>query len=37
VEKGRRAATLIFERGPPRKELLPIDLAVRESTAPPRR
>jgi DNA-binding LacI/PurR family transcriptional regulator len=37
VEKGRRAATLIFEHGPPRKELLPIDLAVRESTAPPRR
>ena len=36
VEKGRRAATLIFEHGPPRKEILALHLAVRGSTAPPR-
>jgi DNA-binding LacI/PurR family transcriptional regulator len=37
VEKGRRAAELIFAHGEPRKELLPVSLAVRSSTAPPRR
>jgi DNA-binding LacI/PurR family transcriptional regulator len=36
VEKGRRAAELIFERGSPRKELLAVDLVVRSSTAAPR-
>lgn len=36
VEKGRRAAALIFEGGAPRKEVLPVDLVVRTSTAPPR-
>jgi DNA-binding LacI/PurR family transcriptional regulator len=33
VEKGRRAASLIFEHGPPRKELLAVELKVRGSTA----
>jgi DNA-binding LacI/PurR family transcriptional regulator len=33
VEKARRAASLIFEHGPPRKELLAVDLKVRGSTA----
>jgi len=37
VEKGRRAAHLIFDRGEPRKELLPVSLVVRGSTALPRR
>jgi DNA-binding LacI/PurR family transcriptional regulator len=37
TEKGRRAAHLIFERGAPRKEILPVDLVVRGSTAPPSR
>jgi DNA-binding LacI/PurR family transcriptional regulator len=36
VEKGRRAAQLIFDRGEPRKEVLPVSLVVRSSTAPPR-
>ena len=37
VEKGRRAAELIFLGGPPRTELLDVDLVVRGSTAPPKR
>ena len=34
--KGRLAAELMFDRGPPRREILPVELVVRESTAPPR-
>jgi DNA-binding LacI/PurR family transcriptional regulator len=34
VEKGRLAAEMIFDRGPPRRELLPVDLVVRQSTGP---
>lgn len=34
-EKGRRAAMLIFDEGPPRTELLGVELVVRDSTAPP--
>jgi len=34
MEKGRRAAQLIFDRGAPRKELLPVSLMVRGSTGP---
>jgi DNA-binding LacI/PurR family transcriptional regulator len=37
VEKGRRAAHLIFDRGIPRKEVLPVKLMVRGSTAAPRK
>ena len=37
IEKGRLAAHMIFDRGPPRKELMPVHLVVRESTAPPRK
>ena len=37
VEKGRRAAHLIFDRGAPRKEVLPVELVVRGSTASPRK
>jgi DNA-binding LacI/PurR family transcriptional regulator len=33
--KGRLAAEMMFERGPPRREVLPVELVVRESTAPP--
>ena len=33
VEKGRRAAKLIFEGGPPRTEILPVKLVKRASTA----
>lgn len=36
VEKGRRAAELILEGGAPRKEVLPVSLVVRSSTAAPR-
>ena len=32
--KGRIAADMIFERGPPRKEFLPVELVVRASTGP---
>jgi DNA-binding LacI/PurR family transcriptional regulator len=35
VEKGRRAARLIFDGGPPRQEVLKVKLVVRGSTAPP--
>jgi DNA-binding LacI/PurR family transcriptional regulator len=35
-EKGRLAARLIFELGPPRTELLPVELVVRGSTGKPR-
>jgi DNA-binding LacI/PurR family transcriptional regulator len=35
-EKGRLAARMIFEGGPPRSELLPVKLVVRGSTARPR-
>lgn len=37
IEKGRRAAEILFETGPPRIEVLPVRLVVRESTAPPSR
>ena len=37
AEKGRRAARLIFEAHEPRQEILPVELVVRSSTAPPRR
>ncbi len=35
LEKGRLAARLILDRGPPRHEVLPIELVVRGSSAPP--
>ena len=35
-EKGRLAAEMIFAGGPPRKEVLPVALVTRASTAPPR-
>jgi DNA-binding LacI/PurR family transcriptional regulator len=35
VEKGRRAAEMIFDRGPPRTERLDVKLVVRGTTAPP--
>ncbi|HET7717046.1 MAG TPA: LacI family DNA-binding transcriptional regulator [Bauldia sp.] len=34
VEKGRLAAGMIFDRGPPRSEILPVKLVVRASTGP---
>ena len=37
VEKGRVAARLLFEGGPPQHIVLPVKLVVRGSTAPPRR
>jgi DNA-binding LacI/PurR family transcriptional regulator len=37
AEKGRRAARLIFDPGPPRREVLKVKLVVRGSTAPPPR
>jgi DNA-binding LacI/PurR family transcriptional regulator len=37
AEKGRLAAHLIFDHRAPRKEILPVELIVRGSTAPPRR
>lgn len=36
IEKGRLAARLIFDGGPPRAERLPVKLVVRGSTAAPR-
>ena len=36
VEKGRVAARILFEGGPPRQVVLPVKLVVRSSTAPPR-
>ena len=36
VEKGRVAARLLFEGGPPRNVVLPVKLVLRGSTAPPR-
>jgi DNA-binding LacI/PurR family transcriptional regulator len=36
AEKGRLAARMIFDPGPPRKEVLPVELIVRGSTAAPR-
>ncbi|MEX0853452.1 MAG: LacI family DNA-binding transcriptional regulator [Bauldia sp.] len=36
VEKGRAAARILFEGGPPRHVVLPLRLVVRSSTAPPR-
>ena len=36
IEKGRIAARLLFEGGPPRHEVLPVELIVRASTGPPR-
>jgi DNA-binding LacI/PurR family transcriptional regulator len=35
-EKGRIAARMLFEGGPPRHVVLPLKLVVRSSTAPPR-
>jgi DNA-binding LacI/PurR family transcriptional regulator len=35
-EKGRMAARLLFDDGPPRREILSAELMVRASTAPPR-
>ena len=37
VEKGRVAARILFEGGPPRQVILPVRLVIRNSTAPPRR
>jgi len=37
VEKGRRAAEMVFRGGPPGGVRLPVELVVRASTAPPRR
>lgn len=34
--KGRIAARMLFEDGPPRHEILPVKLVVRTSTASPR-
>ncbi len=34
VEKGRLAAQMIFDPGPPRKETLPVKLVVRGTTGP---
>jgi DNA-binding LacI/PurR family transcriptional regulator len=34
AEKGRRAAEMIFDRGPPRTEMMPVKLVVRGTTAP---
>jgi DNA-binding LacI/PurR family transcriptional regulator len=36
VEKGRVAARILFEAGPPRQVVLPVQLIVRSSTASPR-
>lgn len=36
VEKGRTAARILFEGGPPRHIVLPVALIIRQSTAPPR-
>lgn len=35
IEKGKRAAATLFEAGPPTQVLLPVDLVIRKSTAPP--
>jgi DNA-binding LacI/PurR family transcriptional regulator len=35
-EKGRRAAELVFQRGPARRDVLPLELVVRSSTGPAR-
>ncbi len=37
VEKGETAARILFEKGPPQHVTLPVSLAVRSSTAAPRR
>ena len=34
VDKGRLAAHMIFDRGPPRKEFMPVKFVLRASTAP---
>ena len=36
IEKGRVAARILFEGGPVRHEVLPVELIIRASTAPPR-
>lgn len=36
VEKARLAAKMVLENGPPRQLVLPVELVVRGSTAPPR-
>ncbi|MCX7303181.1 MAG: LacI family DNA-binding transcriptional regulator [Hyphomicrobiales bacterium] len=36
VGKGRLAAEMVLENGPPRQVVLPVELVVRASTAPPR-
>jgi hypothetical protein len=35
MEKGRAAARILLEAGPPRHVVLPVALVVRESTAAP--
>ncbi len=35
IEKGRTAARILFDDGPPQHVVLPVSLAVRASTAPP--
>ena len=37
VEKGRIAARIVFGGGPPRQDILPVELIVRSSTSRPRR
>ena len=37
VEKARLATTMVLDNGPPQQVLLPVQLVVRGSTAPPRR
>jgi DNA-binding LacI/PurR family transcriptional regulator len=37
IEKGRLAVRMLLEPGPARSEVLPVELIVRGSTAPPRR
>jgi DNA-binding LacI/PurR family transcriptional regulator len=36
IEKGRTAARILFDAGPPQHVVLPVSLAVRASTAPPK-
>jgi DNA-binding LacI/PurR family transcriptional regulator len=36
AEKGRLAARMIFDHGPPRREVLPVKLVMRGTTAAPR-
>ena len=36
-EKGRMAAEMLLEGGPPRQVVLPVELVIRSTTAPPRK